>query len=91
MGQPPRGIVLEEEKTSTSHFIICDCLSDSFDSRRVQDELERYDGKMKISTPNLDKLSKRGAYFRNAYSHAPVTGPSQVRTNIVLSCSLSLF
>jgi hypothetical protein len=36
--------------------------------RYVQDELERYDGSVKIETPNLDLLLQSGAYFENAYT-----------------------
>eukprot|EP00591_Stephanopyxis_turris_P012122 CAMPEP_0195530066 /NCGR_PEP_ID=MMETSP0794_2-20130614/32811_1 /TAXON_ID=515487 /ORGANISM="Stephanopyxis turris, Strain CCMP 815" /LENGTH=50 /DNA_ID=CAMNT_0040661479 /DNA_START=134 /DNA_END=283 /DNA_ORIENTATION=- len=40
--------------------------------RRVQDDLSSYDGKLKIRTPNLDRLSLQGAHFKNAYTQCPV-------------------
>jgi arylsulfatase A-like enzyme len=46
--------------------------------RRVQDELSSYDGKLKIRTPNLDRLSNEGAYVRTAYTQCPVCGPARV-------------
>ena len=46
--------------------------------RRVQDELSSYDGKLKIRTPNLDRLSREGAYVRKAYTQCSVCGPARV-------------
>jgi arylsulfatase A-like enzyme len=34
-------------------------------------------GNTVIKTPNLDRLAKRGAYFKNAYSQCAVCGPSR--------------
>ena len=54
--------------------------------RRTQDLIKEYDGKTKIKTPNLDKLSTEGAYFLNAYTQSPVCGPARtvIRTGCVL-------
>jgi arylsulfatase A-like enzyme len=54
--------------------------------RRVQDELSAYNGMHKIRTPNLDRLSTQGAYFRTAYVQSPVCGPS--RTSIRTGCTI---
>jgi len=52
----------------------------------VQEELARYDGKLKVRTPNLDRLFRQGAYFKNAYCHSPVCGPARgaLRTGCTL-------
>lgn len=45
--------------------------------RRVQDELPDYENKIKVRTPNLDRLSWKGAYFRQAYCQSPVCAPAR--------------
>lgn len=45
--------------------------------RLVQNELWYYSNVTKIKTPNLDKLAKSGAYFRQAYCQCPVCAPSR--------------
>jgi arylsulfatase A-like enzyme len=45
--------------------------------QRVQEELASYNGKVKIRTPNLDRLSRGGAYFRTAYTQCPVCAPAR--------------
>jgi arylsulfatase A-like enzyme len=54
--------------------------------RRVQDELSHYDDAFKIDTPNLDRLSMQGAYFRNAYCQCAVCAPA--RTTIRTGCTI---
>lgn len=39
-----------------------------------------------IKTPNMDKLSREGAYFRNAYTPSAVCGPA--RTSILLGSTI---
>lgn len=34
----------------------------------MQEQMPQYQGKQKISTPNLDRLAKMGVHFRNAYT-----------------------
>ena len=66
-------------------YIITD--QQRFDAlRRVQDELVDYSNVTKIRTPHLDALSKRGAFFRNAYSQCPVCGPA--RTTLRTGCTV---
>ena len=57
--------------------------------RRVQNELRRYDNQTKIRTPNLDRLSERGAYFRNTYTQCSVCGPARtsLRTGLTIERS----
>lgn len=45
--------------------------------RSVQDDMPRYDGKTKIRTPNLDRLRREGAYFKNAYTQCSVCVPAR--------------
>ena len=54
--------------------------------RRVQHELSAFDGKLKIRTPNLDRLSREGAYFRTAYTQCPICGPA--RTTLRTGCTI---
>lgn len=58
-------------------FIMTD--QQRFDTlRRVQEELSHYDNiTAKIDTPNLDRLSYQGAYFRHAYCQCPVCAPAR--------------
>jgi arylsulfatase A-like enzyme len=54
--------------------------------RRVQDELAHYGNVTKIETPNLDRLSNQGAYFRNAYCQCSVCAPA--RATIRTGCTI---
>lgn len=66
-------------------FIMAD--QQRFDAlRRAQDELSVYQGKLKIRTPNLDRLSREGVYFRNAYTNCAVCAPTRtsLRTGLTL-------
>lgn len=54
--------------------------------RSVQDELSQYSDKLKINTPNLDRLRSMGVYFENAYSQCPVCAPA--RTSIRTGCTI---
>jgi hypothetical protein len=54
--------------------------------RKVQDDLEEFDGKLKIRTPNIDRLASSGAYFRTAYCQLPSCSPS--RTTIRTGCTV---
>lgn len=66
-------------------FLVTD--QQRFDAiRRVQDELPIYANSTKIRTPNLDRLSRMGAYFRNAYCQCPVCGPA--RTSLRTGCTI---
>jgi len=53
---------------------------------RAQEFLEAYEGKVHVRTPNLDRLSRQGAYFVNAYTQCPVCGPA--RTILRTGCTL---
>lgn len=44
--------------------------------RLVQEELGIPE-KSRIQTPNLDRIAREGAYFRNAYTHCAVCGPAR--------------
>lgn len=37
----------------------------------MQNDMAQYRNKVKISTPNLDRLAKMGVHFRNAYTECP--------------------
>lgn len=66
-------------------FIMTD--QQRFDAlRRSQDERAGYDGAVKIRTPELDRLSYKGAYFQNAYSSCPVCAPD--RTSMRTGCTI---
>lgn len=66
-------------------FIMTD--QQRFDAlRRVQDELPDYNGRLKIRTPQLDRLAATGAYFRNAYSASPVCAPA--RSTLRTGCTI---
>jgi hypothetical protein len=54
--------------------------------RAVQDTLTHYDGRLKIETPNLDKLMKQGAYFESVYCQCAVCAPA--RTSIRTGCTI---
>ena len=57
-------------------FILTD--QQRFDAiQYVQNELPQYQGKLKVRTPNIDRLFKEGAYFRNAYCQSPVCAPAR--------------
>jgi arylsulfatase A-like enzyme len=61
-------------------FILTD--QQRFDSiGRVQSELDVPE-KSRIQTPNLNRLSMEGAYFRNTYTHCPICVPA--RTSLLL-------
>jgi arylsulfatase A-like enzyme len=49
------------------------------------DALSRAGSKI-VSTPNLDRLAREGAYFENAYSTCPVCVPA--RTSMLTGCSI---
>ncbi len=53
---------------------------------RMQSELPWYKGKTRLRTPNLDRLSKEGAYFRRAYTQCAVCAP--VRTVLRTGCTV---
>jgi Sulfatase len=57
-------------------FVVSDQIR--FDALRfVQDGLSQYSGKLKINTPNIDRLARMGVVFDNAYCQAPVCGASR--------------
>ena len=45
--------------------------------RYVQDTLPQYNDRLKISTPNLDKLLQSGAYFETSYTQCAVCAPAR--------------
>jgi Sulfatase len=57
-------------------FVVSDQIR--FDVLRfVQDGLSQYNGKLKINTPNIDRLARMGVAFETAYCQAPVCGASR--------------
>lgn len=54
--------------------------------RYVQNLLPGYKGKVKINTPNLDRLLNEGAYFANAYTQCAVCAP--VRSVLRTGCTV---
>jgi predicted AlkP superfamily pyrophosphatase or phosphodiesterase len=45
--------------------------------RFVQDLMPEYDGKLKVRTPNLDRLARQGVYFSNAYAQTASCVPAR--------------
>jgi choline-sulfatase len=45
-----------------------------------------YSSKIKVRTPNLDRLAARGIVFENAYTASPSCGPA--RTSLKTGCTL---
>ena len=43
----------------------------------VQRQMDRYDGKLHIKTPNIDKLAASGTVFSTAYSGSPICAPAR--------------
>lgn len=83
-----RGYNCEEEKKPNILFIMTD--EHRYDLLgRVQEELSQYNGKLKVRTPNLDRLSRDGAYFQTAYTQCPVCGPARtcLRTGLTVETS----
>lgn len=76
----PSAVPLAESPEPSSPnllFIVSDQLR--YDAvRYVQDRMSIYDEKLKVSTPNLDRLAASGAYFETAYSTVPICVPSRV-------------
>lgn len=69
-----------EQTPSTAKYNLVFVVSDQlrFDALRfVQDGLSQYDGKLKINTPNIDRLAKMGVVFENTYCQAAVCGASR--------------
>jgi Sulfatase len=70
----------EVETSSSVNYNLVFVVSDQlrFDALRfVQDGLPQYDGKLKINTPNIDRLAKTGVVFENTYCQAAVCGASR--------------
>jgi Sulfatase len=53
----------------------------------LQDELQQYQGKLRIRTPNIDQLARSGAYFRTAYCQSPSCGPA--RASLKTGCTVA--
>lgn len=45
-----------------------------------------YAGNKVVSTPNIDRLARQGAYFKNAYTPCAVSGPA--RSSILTGCTV---
>ena len=71
---PVKNITLETSKDKNLLFIIVD--QQRYDALSIT-------GNPIVKTPNLDKLAKQGAYFKNAYTPVAVCGPSQKTTRIL--------
>lgn len=57
-------------------FIITD--EHRFDAlSMVQNKLDTYKDKLKVQTPNLDRLAEQGVFFECAYCQYPLCGPSR--------------
>ena len=66
----------EHSKPPNVLFIMTD--QQRFDAlRRAQDEMSIYDNKVKIRTPNMDRIAENGVYFRTAYCAAPTCVPAR--------------
>mmetsp|Transcript_11183 Transcript_11183/g.23556 ORF Transcript_11183/g.23556 Transcript_11183/m.23556 type:complete len:858 (-) Transcript_11183:609-3182(-) len=48
-----------------------------YDTIRFVQEERGLPEQSRIKTPNLDRIAKEGAYFRNAYTHCAVCGPAR--------------
>lgn len=69
-------VTTSEAKKPNVLFLMTD--QQRFDAiQRVQEELDMYKDKLHIRTPNLDRLSSEGAYFRTAYTQCSVCAPAR--------------
>lgn len=58
-----------------------------FDAIRfVQEQMDIYKDKLKIDTPNLDRLAQEGVYFPTAYSEASMCVPA--RATLRTGCTM---
>jgi len=78
---------LDEEDRNPPNllFIVLDQLK--YDAIEiVQDMMGRYDGKLKVRTPNINALARSGALFKTAYCASPSCAPSRacLRTGTTL-------
>lgn len=65
-----------EEKPLNLLFIVCDQLR--FDALGyIQKQMDDYRGKLKVRTPNIDRLGLRSARFSTAYCSSPSCGPAR--------------
>lgn len=48
-----------------------------YDTIRIVQEERGLPEQSRIKTPNLDRIAKEGAYFRNAYTHCAVCVPAR--------------
>lgn len=48
-----------------------------YDTIRLVQEERGLPEQSRIKTPNLDRIAKEGAYFRNAYTHCAVCVPAR--------------
>jgi len=66
----------DDGKKKNLLFLVCDQLR--YDAIGfAQQLLADYDGKVKVRTPNIDRLARRGAFFETAYTVSPTCGPSR--------------
>jgi len=57
-------------------FIVCDQLR--YDALGyVQKRMTEYKGKVRIKTPNIDRLAGSGGFFKTAYCYSPSCAPSR--------------
>jgi Sulfatase len=53
----------------------------------IQDQMQPYEGKLRIRTPNIDRLARSGAYFQTAYCQSPSCGPA--RASLKTGCTVA--
>lgn len=51
----------------------------------VQSRMKDYEGKLKVQTPNIDRIAQNGVHFENAYCQYPSCGPA--RTTLMTGCT----
>jgi hypothetical protein len=69
-------VIRAQEQKPNLLFILTD--QQRFDTLSfIQDEMPEFNGKLKINTPNIDRLAARGAYFRNTYCQSASCSPSR--------------
>ena len=67
-------------------FIVLDQLR--FDTLGfVQDRMPEYEGRLRIRTPNIDRLARSGAHFQTAYCQSPSCGPA--RASLKTGCTVA--
>lgn len=72
-----QGVIAEKQKKPNLLFIMTD--QQRFDALSIA-------GNKILRTPNLDKLARQGAWFRNAYTQCAVSAPT--RASILTGCTV---